>query len=215
MPIPLLGYAYTEVGNVEKGNLNLDTFLEKAAAKGSPAILGNDYAYKGKLLQLAGQDSLAVDMLKIAIEKDPEFVEGYGEIASIYSKQKKYGLAADFYQKKIENSKTPDELDYYYLGQYRYYNKQYSEADAAFANAESKYPDAHFWRGRCQNRLEVDPENPIGLAKTHHEEFIRKVSSDPRNIETYKKNLIEAYSYLGLLHGKQGNFASSWKTREL
>jgi len=205
----LLGYAYTEVGNIEKGTENMDKFFEKATAKGSPEILGNDYAYKGKLLQKAGQDSLAIEMLKLAIEKDPEFVEGYGELATIYGKQKKYDLAADNYQKKIEKSEKPDELDYYYLGQYRYYNKQYAEADAAFANAAAKYPDANFWRGRSQNKLEVNADAPVGLAKPYHEAFIKQVSVDPKYIETYKKSLVEAYSYLGLLYGKQGNFSCS------
>jgi len=37
----LLGYAYTEVGNIEKGTENMDKFFEKATAKGSPEILGN------------------------------------------------------------------------------------------------------------------------------------------------------------------------------
>lgn len=204
----LLGYAYAEVGNIEKGNENLDKFMQLATEKGAPQILGNDYAYKGKLYQKAGQDSLALEMLKIAVEKDPAFVEGYGEMAAIYGKQKKYDLAADNYQKKIEKSEKPAELDYYYLGQYRYFNKQYVEADAAFANALG-YPDANFWRGRSQNRLEVNPEEPVGLARPYHEAFIKGVGTDQARIDALKKYLVEAYSYLGLLHGKQGNFDCS------
>jgi tetratricopeptide (TPR) repeat protein len=204
----LLGYAYTEVGDLAKGHENLDKFMTLAAEKGAPEILGNDYAYKGKLYQKAGQDSLAIEMLNIALEKDPTYVEGYGELASIYGKQKKYDLAADFYQKKIEKSDKPAELDYYYLGQYRYFNKQYAEADAAFANALS-YPDANFWRGRSQNRLEVNPEEPVGLARPYHEAFIKGVGDDPARIEPLKRYLVESYSYLGLLHGKQGNFDCS------
>lgn len=204
----LLGYSYTEVGNIDKGTQNMNTFFERATASGSPTIIGNDYAYKGKLLLKAGQDSLAIEMLKIAVEKDPQFVEGYGEIASIYNKQKNYGLAADYTQLKIEKSEKPEALDYYYLGQFRYFNKQYAEADAAFANALT-YPDANFWRGRSQNKLEVNPDEPVGLARPYHEAFIKEVGVDPARIEALKKYLVEAYCYLGLLHGKQGNFDCS------
>ncbi len=205
----LLGYAYTETGNVERGTYFMDTFISKATQQGNPKVLGNDYSYKGKLYQLAGQDSMAIVMYQKAIDLDPEFVEGYSEIASIYGKQKLYGKAADYYQLKIEKSAKPEALDYYYLGQYRYFNKQYTEADAAFTHATDKYPDANFWRGRSQNKLEANPEQPVGLAKPYHEAFIAQVTTDPRYIETYKKSLIESYSYLGLLHGKQGNFDCS------
>ncbi len=205
----LLGYSYTEKDNLDKGNENMDKFLRLAAEKGTPEIIGSDYSYKAKLLQKSGQDSLAVEMLKSAVNKDPELIDIYEEIANIYQKQKKYDLAADYMQKKVDKSATPSELDFYYLGQFRYYSKQYSAADSAFAKAAPKYPDANVWRGRSLNKLETDPDVPVGLAKPYYEAFIKKVTADPKNVETFKKNLVEAYSYLGLLHGKQGNFDCS------
>lgn len=204
----LLGYAYAELGDIQKGNENMNQFMNKAQKAGYPEILGTDYAYKGKLYQLAGQDSMAIETLKIAVEKDPEFLDGYSDIAAIYGKQKNYEEAANYYQKKIEMSEVPAELDYYFLGQYRYFSKQYTQADVAFTNALS-YPDANFWRGRCQNRLEANPDAPIGLAKPYHEAFIKQVGSDPTKVEAFKKNLIESYSYLGLLYGKQNSFDCS------
>jgi tetratricopeptide (TPR) repeat protein len=198
----LLGYSYFETGNYEKSQQNLDKFFEMATAKGKPAILGSDYAYKGKLLSKGGNDSLALDVLKMAIEKDPEYTDGYSEVAAIYSKMKKHDMAAQYYQMKIEHTKEASPLDYYYLGQSRYFNKEYILADSAFAHATVKYPDAWFWRGRANNRMEVNPDQPAGLAKPFHETFIRLVGFDPVKVEANKKNLIEAYSYLGLYYGK-------------
>jgi tetratricopeptide (TPR) repeat protein len=205
----LLGYSYFENGDYAKGTQYLDQFFAMAQAKGKPTIVGSDYAYKGKLLSKSGQDSVAIDFLKMAVEKDPEYIDGYSDVASIYFKQKKYGDAAAYYQQKVEKSAEPAPLDFYYLGQARYYNKEYTLADAAFEKATVKYPDANFWRGRCNNKLEVNPDEPVGLAKPFHEKFIGIVGNDPKKIEANKKNLIEAYSYLGILYAKQKNYECS------
>jgi tetratricopeptide (TPR) repeat protein len=116
-------------------------------------------------------------------------------------KQKKYADAANYYQQKIDHSATPAPLDFYYLGQSRYRNKEYVLADTAFAQAASKYPDANFWRGRCKNGMEANPDQPeAGLAKPYHEKFIQIVGGDARSIEANKKNLMEAYNYLGIYY---------------
>jgi hypothetical protein len=68
--------------------------------------------------------------------------------------------------------------------------------------------------------LEVNPDQPVaGLAKPHHEKFIRLVGADPRSIEANKKNLIEAYNYLGVYYSINKNYdcskAAFSKTLEL
>ena len=103
----------------------MDQFMEIARTKGKPTVVGSDYAYKGKLLSKSGQDSLALDFLKLAVEKDAEYIDGYADVAAIYFKQKKYADAASYYQMKVEKSAEPAPLDFYYLGQARYYNKEY------------------------------------------------------------------------------------------
>jgi|JI10StandDraft_1071094.scaffolds.fasta_scaffold07747_4 tetratricopeptide (TPR) repeat protein len=205
----LLGYSYYETGDYAKGIVNIDKFLAMATANGKPTIVGSDYAYKGKLLSKSGQDSLAVDVLKMAVEKDAEYVDGYTDVAAIYFKQKKYADAANYYQLKVDKSAEPQPLDFYYLGQARYYNKEYTLSDDAFSKATVKYPDANFWRGRCNNKLEVNPEEPVGLAKPFHEMFIKAIGTDPKKVEANKKNLIEAYGYLGVLYAKQKNYDCS------
>jgi hypothetical protein len=49
--------------------------------------------------------------------------------------------------------------------------------------------------------MEVNPDQPeAGLAKPFHEKFIQLVGGDVRSIEANKKNLMEAYNYLGIYY---------------
>ena len=206
----VLGYTCYETGDYAKGLQYMDTYFNLAKESGEVKISGGDYGQKGKLLSKTGQDSLAVDMLKRAISEDPTYIDGYNEVASILMKQKKYAEASSYYQQKIDRSEKPAALDYYYLGQSRYRNKEYVLADTAFALAASKYPDANFWRGRCKNGMEVNPDQPeAGLAKPYHEKFIQLVGNDTRSIEANKKNLMEAYNYLGIYYLIKKNYECS------
>jgi tetratricopeptide (TPR) repeat protein len=188
----------------------MDTYFKLAKESGKVKISGGDYGQMGKLLFKNGQDSQALEILKQAIAEDPAYLEGYNEVASILMKQKKYADAAKCYQQKIDHSETPAPIDFYYLGQSRYRNKEYTLADTAFAQAASKYPDANFWRGRCKNAMEANPDQPeAGLAKPYHEKFIQLVSGDVRSIESNKKNLIEAYNYLAIYYLIHEDYACS------
>lgn len=197
----VLGYTCYETGDYAKGLEYINTYFDLASKSGRVKISGGDYGQKGKLLSKTGQDSLAVEVLKKALAEDPSYNDGYNDIASILMKQKKYAEAAGYYEQKIARSESPAPIDYYYLGQSRYRNKEFMLADTAFAMATSKYPDANFWRGRCRNGLEANPDQPTeGLAKPFHEKFIQLAGSEQRSIEANKKNLMEAYNYLGIYY---------------
>lgn len=204
----LLGYGYYELGDYAKSLDNLNQMFEMSAQKGLPTIVAEDIAYKGKSMIKQGQDSLGIEEIKKAIALNPKFVEGYGEVASAYSKQKKHALAMEWFQKKIAASEEKMPLDYYYLGQSAYFAKDYAVSDAAFAEASKKYNDAHFWRGKCNSKLD-NADAPVGLAKPHYEEAIRLNGATPEGIAANKKNLIEAYSYLGFYYFTQKNFECS------
>jgi len=58
-----------------------------------------------------------------------------------------------------------------------------------------KVPDlaiAYFWQARVQTNF--DPESEQGLARPHYEQFLLVSKEDTTR---FKKELIEAYSYLG------------------
>lgn len=205
----LLGYSYFETGDFAKGLQNINKFFDMAQAKNYPKLIGSDYAYKGKLLAKNGQDSLGVLTILKAIELDSSYTEGYSDAAGIYFKAKKYSDAANLYDQKIKalgSAATP--LDYYYLGQALYFNKEYQKSDAAFAVAVSKYPDSNFWRGRCNFKLD-NQETPAGLANEHFHNFVKYGFTDAKTTETNKKFLIEALSYLGFYYATQKNFDCS------
>ncbi|MFO0362777.1 MAG: tetratricopeptide repeat protein [Flavobacteriales bacterium] len=204
----LLGYGYYELGDFQKGLDYINQYFTLAEAKDKSIITGTDMAYKGKLLARLGQEEEGIQLIAQAIEADTSYKEGYGEIAAIYSKSKNYEKASEWYVRKIENSREKDPLDYYYLGQSSYFAKKYAESDKAFEMATEKYPDAWFWRAKCNNKLD-NPEQPVGLAKPFYETAIQKVGTDQKYIDANKKNLIEAYSYLGLFYGKSDNYECS------
>ncbi|MDZ4751446.1 MAG: tetratricopeptide repeat protein [Flavobacteriales bacterium] len=213
----LLGYANHEVGMSDVAMKNMNEFFVRAEKNKSPKIIGSDYAYKGKILSKMGQDSLAVVEIEKAIAMEGGYPEGYGEIAMIYSKLKNNGKAAEWFQRKIDKT-TGTEIDYFLLGQSHYFNKNYAAADTAFAMTTKAYVDGFFWRGRANKNLD-NQENPIGLAKPYYEEYIKAISGDPAKIEPNRKNLIESYSYLGVLYAKQDNLLcakAAWmKVQEL
>ena len=81
-------------------------------------------------------------------------------------------------------------------------------ADSAFAQVTRTNPDlsvGYLWRAKSNTQL--DPNNEKALAKPYYEQFTAKVK--PEEAEKNKKDLIEAYSYLGYLSMKQKDNASA------
>jgi tetratricopeptide (TPR) repeat protein len=76
--------------------------------------------------------------------------------------------------------------------------QDYAKADSAFNQLITKVPDlaiAYFWQARVKTNF--DPESDSGFAKTYYEQFITLSKEDTAK---FKKELIEAYSYLGYYH---------------
>lgn len=202
----IMGYTNYELGNYAKAQEMLDKYFEICNTKGKPVPNGEDFSYKGKILSKLGQDSLSILAFEEGIRVDTNYLDGYSDAAAVYSKLKKYDKASSYYKIKIAKSKEVKPLDYYFLGTSSYYNKDFVGADAAFANCVKSYNDATFWRGRTNNRMEVDPNAPTGLGKPFYEEYIRLVGGTPESAATNKKNLIESYTYLGFYYYYQKNF---------
>ncbi len=124
----------------------------------------------------------------------------YGEIANIWFVGKKYDKAAAAFQKKIELSKatakpTAIANDYLSLGRSHMLNKTYAEADAAFDKVIEIKPDlpiGYLYKARASANL--DPKQEKALAKPSYEKYIDLAKGDT---EKNKKELIEAYTYLG------------------
>ncbi|MBI2269096.1 MAG: tetratricopeptide repeat protein [Bacteroidetes bacterium] len=192
----LLGYSLYETGDYVNGMMNMNKFFIKANAVGKK-MLASDYEYLGKNQVKAGKDSLGTISLLKAIQMDSTKTDLYSDIASGCLKQKNYPCAIMYYDKKIEASK--DKIgganDYYGLGRAYYFSKDYVKGDSAFAQLtrlQPNLPVGHLWRARCESQFDLDSKK--GLAAPHYEKYIEKVGAD---VEKNKKDLIEAYEYLG------------------
>lgn len=199
----ILGYSYSEVGDkfppdgYKKGLYAINKFFEISSSKPNFKYLASDFSAKGKLLAKNGQDSLAMIELKRAIEIDTTITDLFSDIAFAYYKTKKYADAIIYYNKKIAAGK-PTVNDYLYLGISYYQTKNFAMSDSAFKKVLSVNPQlvlAHKWRAK--SNVQLDPDSKLGLAKPHYEKVVELILAKPETLEKNKKDLIEAYEYLG------------------
>ena len=202
----LMAYCYFETNDFVNGVSKINTFFARAP-KENTKIIASDYEYQGKLLIKTNSDSLGIEKLNKAIDMDTAKTDLYSEIASSYFKQKKYPQSISNYEKKIAMGK-PTANDYFGLGRANYFSKDFVKADSAFAQVTRTNPDlsvGYLWRAKSNTQL--DPNNEKALAKPYYEQFTAKVK--PEEADKNKKDLIEAYSYLGYLSMKQKDNASA------
>lgn len=190
----ILGYSYYETGDYTNGLLYMNKYFAKALAAGKP-FLASDYEYLGKN-QIKNNDSLGVDNLLKALEIDTTRTDFYSDIAASYMKQKNYPKAIIYYDKKINlDTAKATANDYLKLGQCYYNLKDYVKADSIFAKLIQIQPTSIYgyaYRARCNSQADLDTKQ--GLAKPFYEQLITVGLTD---VEKNKKELIEAYSYLG------------------
>ncbi|MCZ2355296.1 MAG: tetratricopeptide repeat protein [Bacteroidia bacterium] len=208
----LLGYSNYEVGAAQASQPatehynNAKNALDKYFTRIDPKnIIALDYEYYGHILDKLGQDSLAVEYYEKAIAKDATKYTLYSEIADAWNSVKSYQKSIDALNKYIAINPIPE--IYYKLGKMYYKQKMYTEATAAYQKILEKKPDflyAHFEIARCQAGL--DPETSQGLAKPHYEKVIELGEAAP---DKYKKELIEAYVYMGYYLYLQKKFHDS------
>lgn len=192
----LLGYSQYETGDYANGMLNMNKFFAKAPAAGKK-LIASDYEYLGKNQIKAGKDSLGTLSLRTAMQMDTSKSDLYSDIASGCLKQKNYACAIENYGKKIAASKNKigGVNDYFGLGRAYYFSKDYVNADSAFTQVirlQPTLPFGYLWKARCNVQYDLDSKK--GLAKPFYEAYIERAITD---LEKNKKDLIEAYEYLG------------------
>ncbi len=214
----LIGYSYYEQGKYPEGLAYMKRFFAKADTS---KIIGSDYAYYGKLLAKNGSDSLAVIYLNKAITLDSTNADLYYDLGmTLYSQKKNLESAAVF--EKMLTIKSGTSQDYFQLGRAYYWGasdsrklldetkdkeektKLQDEAEKSFAMADTAFmkvtemqpasPTGFLWRARSNSQL--DPESEKGLSLPHYLKFIELAEAAPDPAK-FKKELLEAYSYLG------------------
>lgn len=201
-PIALRYYAYSLIeqsknepeGSTkdEEARKALERYFQKAKPED---IQASDYTYFGKLLLKSGQDSLANMNFEKSIAMDSTQTEAAELMAESYFKNRKYDKAIRAYTILVETRERPLMSELFKLGHSYYYNLQFPQADSIFTLVAEKTPNmtvGPLWAAKA--RQQIDSTGALGLANPMFEKVIEKGSENP---EKYKKDLIEAYEYLG------------------
>lgn len=209
-PTALKFYAFSliEQGKLDEAQKILEQFFEKAKPE---EIKASDYASYGKLLLKLKNDSLANEAFAKGIQLDTanEDMEIRELHAETYYKRKKYDEAAEAYsdlvKTKEEMEQRPSPYDLFYMGFSYYMDSQYPKADTAFTRLSEQQPNStlgYLWAAKA--RVQIDSTGEQGLAVPMYEKYLEKALENPDNLEKEKKNIIEAYDYLGTyaLHHK-------------
>lgn len=193
----LLAYSYSLTDDYQNGIPAFQKYFQMAKKED---LVSSDYEYYAKLLTASGNDSLAAEQLQNALNLDSTRTDLYSNLLQTYSKLKKPEMVISLVQSK----KTPlTALDYFEYGRALYTVKDYTKADSAFASfiaLKPELPIGYVWRARSAANL--DPETEKGLAKPYYEQALPILEKDSVK---YKKELIEAYSYLGYYYYLQND----------
>ncbi len=211
-----LGYAAFE----NKDYQNALTALTKWTSQADPKrLIPNDYLYLGRTELALKQDSVGVKDLRKALTLDTSQVDIYGEIAKSLYGLGKYKEAGDAYKVYSERSRQAKLTDHFYTGlsYYLAYTDQVDKSDkdktikpdttllaysdSAFVYVARKtnppYADAILYQAYINDLKETDRNNIKGLAKPFYEQYISIVLAKGAPSDKAKKNLANAYVYLG------------------
>ncbi len=201
----LRAYSYLELGKPEKALEAMNTYLQKVDPK---KLIASDYEYYGKILSRNNQNKQAIENLNKAIEMDSSKVELYYDLANIYAKDKQFNKAIETYAKKQEKHGAAN-TDYYHIGNAYMMAEDYKKAEESYAKITESNPTyayGYIWRARAL--ANQDPETDKGLAKPMYEEFMKQAGNET---DKYKKELIEANTYLGYYYYLKGDRANAVK----
>lgn len=173
--------------------------------------ISKDYACYGKVLAKSGNDSLGTEYLNRAITADPRNGDLYDELAKMATRAKRYDVAVTAYREKMANIPKISSSDYFTFGRALYSAKLFNEADSVFTKVTTmspNWPNGHLYRGRTNSQIDTMFES--AAAVPHYMKYIELATADSANIAKYNKDLIEAYSYIGVVKlRKEKNFNQS------
>ncbi len=172
-------------------------------------LIISDYDYYAKLLLKNNKDSLAIENYLIVIKMDSSKTNYYEDIAKIYEKLNKNVKSVKFYEKFVKSLKSPGANEYYQLGKacYRVISDPTIPIDSITKKKLALMGDSvsakviqllpaqfygYIYRARINSVMDADAEK--GLAKPFYEQTLQIIELTP---DKFKKELIEAYEYLG------------------
>ncbi|MGE5437107.1 MAG: tetratricopeptide repeat protein [Syntrophothermus sp.] len=196
----------------------LKAFENYFSVVGENKATSGDYEKYASLLFKFGQDSLAAFNFEKAYNLDTSKVDLLTNIAAIHLKAKRWKDVSNIIQTKIaKDPKGGSAQDYLQLGLAYYFDSLYTQAIPAFQKFTELKPNLiQGWKWLATVNVALDPESDSGLAKPYYEKVAELALADTAK---YKKDLIEAYSYLGYYYFLKNDNATSkdlWlKVKEL
>ncbi|WP_295770536.1 tetratricopeptide repeat protein [uncultured Mucilaginibacter sp.] len=210
-----LAYSAFENGDAATAQSAMNSWMSKADPK---RIIPYDYYYQGRIQLKAKDTTAALQTLEKTVKLDTTQGDLYADIAKIYYAKRQYEKAGDAYRQYVSKSRKATLNDYFSEGfsYYFAYGDQLAskatpkpvadtmllaKADSAFAYIQSKVPTPNttvtLYRARLYDLKEKDRNNIQGFAKPYYEKLIEVTKAKETVAEADKKNLAEAYAYLG------------------
>ena len=210
-----LGYAAFENGDAATATTAMNSWMSKADPK---RIIPYDYYYLGRIQLKAKDTTAALQTLEKTVQMDTTQGDLYADIAKIYYAKRQFEKAGDAYQQYVTKSRKATLNDYFSQGfsYYFAYGNQVAstakpkpvadtmllaKADSAFAHIQSKVTTPNttvtLYRARLYDLKEKDRNNIQGFAKPFYEKLIEVTTAKTTIADADKKNLAEAYAYLG------------------
>lgn len=180
--------------------------MEQFMAKTNPDdIIQNDYEYYAKMLSKTGNDSLAAIYFEKAITPKNKSAM-YREIQTCYEHMKRFDKVVGMYDNLYSGKSGVSSQTYLDWAKANYFAgtangvdslakmKYLHAADSLYGVFSEKNPEnyiGYFWRARINAMF--DPETTQALAKPYYEKVVAILEPE----STRKKELVEAYLYLG------------------
>ncbi len=209
------GYGAVESGDNQVGIDALNSFMSTIS---KDRVIADDYLYLGKAYQNLKQDSLAIINYVKGYDLDTTNTEVLENIAKTYYAAKKYGEAAEYYDKITKLPKSTY-AEWFYLGTANYYHyafdldrapvkdtvaikKTLLAADSAFTYVAVKAnnADAYLYVARVEYYLNPVTENE--KVKDAYGKYIEITTVKEPLTDRDKTNLVEAYSSIGAFYIK-------------
>ncbi|UOK43604.1 MULTISPECIES: tetratricopeptide repeat protein [Flavobacterium] len=229
-----LGYAAYENGNYAESSKAMSEFFAKVEPK---RIIARDYLYLGltKMAEAKKADGTydekifneGVVELNKAVEKDPVIAAELNPLGQKMFKEKLYKNATKLFEGAVKNPKSKNYFaDNFYLGYALYFDydpktspkDQLVKADAAFSKVielNAATQDAHLFKARANEAMGTPESAKVALAG--YEEYVKLVNAkgDAEKAKpAVKKNLIEAYTFVGAHYANSADKAKAIENLE-
>lgn len=151
----LLAYSYEKTNRSGLAIEKLDIYFARMNPK---YTIASDYEVYGKALLKSGKGDKAQEYFKEAIDRDPERVVLYRNLAREYKAQKDYPMEAQYRELYLTAKPLKKHNNYYNLGIALYRSQEYNQAFEVFS-AASKLKEDHVntynWLMRIGSKLET------------------------------------------------------------